>query len=121
MITKQDIEKGLNSHVLWKQRLLDAVIIGKSEFKVEQVQVDNGCEFGKWLYGLSKQDQNSTDFQSVKDLHADFHKSAAKILNLALSGKRMEAQNHLDYKSEYSRLTGKLVLALNNWKNSIKQ
>ena len=119
MITKESIDAALTAHSQWKKRLQEAVEKGKSEFQVNVVQKDNACQFGQWLNTLSGNDTKSEDFIKVKHLHAEFHKTAASILELALSDKKPEALKKLEFGGAYGQITGKLVLALNSWKNKI--
>ena len=53
MSTTDAITKGIGAHGMWKQRILDAIKTGKSEWTPEIVCQDNQCEFGKWLYSCS--------------------------------------------------------------------
>jgi methyl-accepting chemotaxis protein len=117
MLTKDSIDAALAAHSQWKKRLLEAVSTGKSEFKPETVKLDNACQFGQWLYGMSDAEQKSEDYLKVKQLHAEFHKIAGSILQLAVSGKKDEAHAKLDPGGEYGKAAGKLVLALQTWKD----
>jgi len=119
MISKEEIDSALTAHGLWKKRLLDAIEKGTSEFKVYVVNKDNACQFGQWLYSLSEEEKSSQDFMKIKDLHAEFHKTAAAILELAMNGKKEEALKKMEYGGGYGQITGKLVLALNEWKNKL--
>jgi methyl-accepting chemotaxis protein len=119
MVTKEAIDSALTAHAQWKKRLQDAVSTGQSEFKPEVVKTDNACQFGQWLYGLPQGDTKSEDYSKVKTLHAEFHKIAGNILQLALSGKKEEALKKLEYGGEYGSTTGKLVLALQSWKEKL--
>ena len=119
MIKKEEIDAALNAHAQWKQRLIDAIATGKSEFKPDVVKADNTCQFGKWLYGLTKADTQSEDYSTIKELHAHFHKVAGEILQSALSGKKEEALKRIDYGGDYGTASGKLVLALQRWKSKI--
>jgi hypothetical protein len=119
MVTKDAIEAALSAHSLWKKRLQDAIATGQSEFKADAVKRDNTCQFGLWLYGLHGEDTKSDDYQKVKALHADFHMIAGDILALALSGKKDEALMKLGSGGPYGSATGKLVLALQAWKDKL--
>ncbi len=119
MIPKEAIDAALAAHTQWKKRLQDAVASGRSDFKVNDVRKDNVCEFGRWLYGLSESERQINACKEVMGLHAEFHKTAAEILELALQGKKEDAQKQLEYGGTYSHISGKLVLALNAWKNSL--
>jgi len=119
MISKDAIEAALAAHAQWKKRLQDAIATGQSEFKADVVSRDNACQFGQWLYSLSKEDTASNEFQTIKSLHADFHKTAGEILELALAGKKDEALKRLNPGGSYGQVSGKLVLALNDWKSKV--
>lgn len=119
MVTKEAIDSALSAHSQWKIRLHDAATSGTSEFKVEIVKKDNECQFGKWLYSFSQEEMKSEDYQKIKTLHSEFHMIAGDILNLATSGKKNEAMKLLEFGGSYGVTTGKLVLALNNWKNKL--
>lgn len=116
MVSKEEIDAALAAHSLWKKRLLDAITTGQSEFQVEIVKKDNACQFGKWLYSLPDEVKNETDFTKIKDLHAEFHKTAATILEFAVTGQKETALKKMETGGGYGSITGKLVLALNDWK-----
>ena len=73
MLTKEELEAALEAHAHWKRRLFDAISKGKSDYKVELVRQDSGCQFGQWLYSLSQAEMKSEDFKKVQKLHAEFH------------------------------------------------
>jgi len=120
MLKKEAIEAALTAHSAWKARLLDAINNGESEFKPDVVKKDNACLFGQWLYKLSPEEAQGEDFVKVKALHAEFHEVASEILKLAVSGKKEEAIKKLEPGGGYGNISGKLVLALNNWKGKLK-
>jgi hypothetical protein len=111
------IEKAIAAHGAWKIRLVQAIENCSSEFNPTTVSLDNQCEFGKWLYGeIPPEARKSQHYDKVKTIHADFHKEAGRILNLATQGKKEEAQKAVASGSKYSLLTGNLALALGQWK-----
>jgi hypothetical protein len=114
-----EIDKALLAHGTWKRRLLDAVQSGKSDFSVNQVQVDNRCEFGKWLYGLPSEVRESAIGKEIQAVHADFHTEAARILDMALKGQRAPALEALELQSKYAAISGRLALAMQKWKHKL--
>ncbi len=119
MVYKEAIDAALTAHAQWKKRLQDAIIIGKSEFQADMVKRDDACQFGKWLNEISADVKTSEDFMKIKTLHAEFHKVAGEILGLALSGNKEEALKKLEHGGGYGSTSGKLVIALNNWKSKL--
>lgn len=120
MANIQEIDKAIAAHGMWKVRLKSAISTGTSEVPVATIRVDNQCPFGKWLYGetLSASDKATPSYKAVKDLHAEFHKVAAKVAELAVSGKKDDAENILS--QEFAAASVKLTAAMMEWKKTSK-
>jgi hypothetical protein len=116
---KEDIDKALAAHGAWRQRLITAIATGNSDVQVSQVQVDNVCAFGKWFYSLPPAARAGEISAKVQKLHAEFHVEAAKILGMALAGKKAEAEKAMAFGGLFMDISGKLSLALNQWKSSV--
>jgi hypothetical protein len=123
MIDSVEIDKALEAHGAWKDRLMEAVYSGKVDVPVANIRTDNQCAFGKWLYGttLTDEDRATEHYSNVVRLHAEFHKVAAQIAGLATVGKRSEAQRMLEFGNEYTKVSGQLSLALKRWKESVRK
>lgn len=119
MANKEELDKAIAAHGQWKIRLKTSIDTGKSETPVETIRLDNQCVFGKWLYGLSAADKASTHFQKVKELHAEFHKTAASVTEKAVSGKKAEAEKMIGFGGEYATISSKLTAAMMAWKMSL--
>lgn len=118
MINKEEIDKAIGAHGMWKVRLKQAIETGKSDVSVETIRQDNQCNFGKWLYGatLGATDKASGHYKSVRELHAEFHKCAARVAELALSGDKAKAEQMLSLSGEFSATSSKLTAAMMEWK-----
>jgi len=92
---------------------------GGSEHSPEVVGKDDVCKFGQWLYSLPAEEQKAKHFQTVKLLHAEFHKAAAEVLGLVLKGNKPEASKCMEYGGTYFSASGKLQLELNRWKQEL--
>jgi hypothetical protein len=122
MASVEDLDKAIEGHEIWKIRLKSAIDSGKIEIPIEIMCTDNQCEFGKWLYGkgISSKDKSSAHYKSVKLLHSAFHRAAAQVANLALSGKRDEAEKMIAHDGEYTKISSKLIQAMTEWKLASK-
>jgi len=118
MSTKDAITKGIGAHGMWKQRLIDAIKTGKSEWTPSVVCQDNQCDFGKWLYSCTASEKTSEHYENIKELHANFHKTAAEVLTLALAGKKNEAEAAIGNDSEYKSISASLTMEMIKWKSS---
>jgi len=119
MNLKEAITKGIGAHGLWKQRLIDAINTGKSQWTPASVCQDNQCDFGKWLYTTSPADRKSPHFEKVRGLHAQFHKTAADILKLALASKKQEATAAIGDNSTYRTLSTNLTKEMMAWRDQV--
>ena len=90
------------------------------EFSVPLVRDDNPCDFLKWFYKLPFDIRKSDLGTNIQQYHADFHTEAAKISQLALKGKKEDALQLLEAGSKYASISGKLYLALKQWKQTIR-
>ena len=118
MSIQEEIEKGIGAHGLWKQRLVDAIETGESDWAPEDVCRDDKCAFGQWLYSCSPTDKSSPFYEDVRTLHAKFHKKACGILKMALEGHKQEAESEMVIGSEYRKISSTLTLKLIEWKDT---
>jgi hypothetical protein len=105
--------KIINSHVMWKQRLLEHMD-GASQQKLDPAVVrrDDLCELGKWLHNDGKAYAETDHFPVVKDNHAHFHDFAARIVELIDAGNLDAAKDLLN--GEYAKISRQLQLRLSS-------
>lgn len=108
------VEKAIGAHAQWKVRLRQAVDSGTSDISVPDASSDRKCAFGQWLYGgtLVKAFDRSPTAQRIRQLHADFHKEAGRILGLAVAGRRREAEAALAITEPFNGISSQLVAQL---------
>lgn len=116
MSIQEEIQRAIEAHARWKRELHSAIESGKSEFAVENVCQDNRCAFGQWLYAQDTATEASPRFQCIRTTHADFHREAARILGLALAGKKVEAKKAFAYGSAFTGISAKLTAEMTAWK-----
>jgi hypothetical protein len=115
----RDIESAIANHAKWATHLTKAITDAQLEIPLATIGSDDVCEFGQWLYGaeVSEEDRASADFQTVRDLHAEFHKVAREVAELAASSNRFAAYTLLY--GEYMAISGRLSIALSAWKERL--
>jgi hypothetical protein len=117
-----DIEKltlAIAAHAKWKHLLKEVIDSQKCDRTVESVKADSLCDFGKWMMSLSAAERSSKHWQAIHKLHAEFHVAAAKVLDLALKGKREEANAELSMQGAFTRVSSQLTVAVSNWKREL--
>ncbi len=112
----RDLLNALAAHRKWKERLDLAIKTGKSDFKPEIVKLDDRCDFGKWLYHqTSPEEQRSSYYQTVKQLHAKFHFEIAHILELTSRGEHEQAKLEMAFGGGFAATSGELISNLTAW------
>jgi len=113
---REEIQKAIGSHALWKGHLQSAIASGKSEFTVADVAAPDKCEFAKWLDSLAGTNpQSNSRHEKVQRLHGAFHKEAARVLAQALAGDRDAAMKAMGEGKPYSVCSANLTAEMMNW------
>ncbi len=122
MIDVEMIQKAIATHAKWKARLRTAVSTGEFDVTPAVVRADNRCEFGKWLYGpdFAAADKETQNYRAAADLHAKFHQEAAKIVELATSGNKDEAERAMGLEGSYTKASSALTRELVRWRVSLE-
>ena len=116
MTLENEIIKAIEAHWKWKMRLRSAIDSGKLDANPVEVAKDNICDFGRWLYGstIPNTERTSADYPSVRELHADFHKCAANVLECVANGQKAQADALMT--GEYAEVSVALIAAMTKWK-----
>ena len=121
MIDSGNIVRAIASHAKWKYRLGQAIKTGTSEWTVSTVRLDDQCEFGTWLRSIPSTEQHPEHRETVQTLHGEFHRAAADVLELALSGRRNEAEAAIAPNSRFAEASKRLTLAMMAWKADVER
>ncbi|MBI5034477.1 MAG: chemotaxis protein CheW [Chloroflexi bacterium] len=117
MDMNKQLSDALVAHRKWKDYLMQAVQSGQSDYQPAVVRKDNQCDFGKWLHhDISNEIRQSETYQTVLKLHASFHFETARILELALSGRKTEAEQALGLGNNWRKLSAELTSQLLSWR-----
>jgi hypothetical protein len=116
---KQDITKFIGQHGLWKSRLRQAIDSGNSSHDAARVRRDDDCDFGKWLKGLPAQERTSQHFRTASSLHSEFHREAARVLELVAVGKKAEADKAIAIGGSFATASSKLTQEMTAWMNGL--
>jgi len=118
----EQINKAIATHGMWKARLRNAIETGVSEFEPETVRTDNHCDFGKWLHEKVPEVLKSTSiYETVLEYHAEFHVEASRVLALALTGDKEEAEKSMSSSSKFAAISAALTTTMIEWKKEILQ
>lgn len=119
MVDVEKLNLAIAAHAKWKHLLKEVIDSQKCDRTLDSVKADSQCDFGKWLMSLSGADRTSVHWQTIHKLHAEFHIAAAKVLEMALKGKRDEATAELSMHGAFTRVSSQLTVAVSNWKREL--
>jgi len=120
MAIKDQIRNGIGAHGVWKQHLESAIEGEHLLFSYDVIERDDCCELGKWLYSdtIPPQVRSSQHYQTVRDLHADFHRVASIVARLSESDKQ-RAKTVIE--GEFKDASLKLTTHMMKWINEIHE
>lgn len=117
---QDEIAKAIESHAHWKSKLRMAIELGVSEFTPDQVREDKNCMFGEWLHHYIEDAYRDTpEYREIVSLHANFHKEAGEILELALNGNAKEADRRMKIGGRFSAYSETLIRKMRAWQESL--
>lgn len=114
----EQINEAIASHGLWKSRLKKAIGTGESEWSVDELRKNAICAFGTWLHDLPADVQATDHWRGVHELHTRIHEQAAEVLELALAGRKAEAEAAIRFGSPFAVTSAKLTAAMTAWRNA---
>ncbi|HYA36093.1 MAG TPA: CZB domain-containing protein [Candidatus Binataceae bacterium] len=118
MSIQDQIKSAIAAHGMWKARLTSAIDSGSSDVSPATIQLDDHCEFGKWLhYGEAAKFKDSPHYTRCLALHRQFHLVAAKVLMLALSGKKEQAARSMGPMGDWTNASADLTKAMMEWRS----
>lgn len=114
------INEALQAHTAWRMKLTTAIRMGGLDTPPTDIACDNKCAFGQWLYGpaINEETRDRKPYQVTRRLHAEFHKVASEVAELAEGGRRGEAFALLD--GEFTARSETLFRALTKWSAEAK-
>ncbi|NOU23141.1 MAG: CZB domain-containing protein [Methyloglobulus sp.] len=108
-----NFKTAIEAHQKWKARLKDVIEGNSSEtLDVSMICRDDQCLLGKWIHGDGgKQFGVLNEFIELQKNHANFHKCAGHVLELAQAGKKSEADQNLSV-GPYAQVSLQVVMNL---------
>nr|WP_318384882.1 CZB domain-containing protein [uncultured Enterobacter sp.] len=86
------LEDAIAFHIAWRERWLTALRERRGdEFDVSQVSNDAVCKVGQWIYKDGASLAVYPEYEDFRELHAQFHLCAGKIVELHKNGHFLDA------------------------------
>ena len=111
------LRSAIEAHGAWKNRLAEAIRLSTvpAGFDIATVRRDDACAFGQWLHSGEAAALDRTRAQKVTALHADFHRSAAEVLEAVARRDLAEARERVQSAEGSATVAARLMNALMDW------
>ena len=101
----------VEAHIKWKVRLNDYINGNRNEpLDPAAIACDDRCDLGKWIYANLDNFKEHPTFLTVQRDHAEFHKTAAGIIELCHGGEQQMAADNLN--GPYTRISRKVITGI---------
>lgn len=115
-----DFDEAIRSHLGWKIKLSGYLRNPDISLKVADIQVDNNCALGHWIYGDGDKYKQMAEYGKLKYEHAKFHMAAGEVVRNADSGQTKSEEVALGAKSDYAAASDAVVRAILDMKKKTK-
>jgi hypothetical protein len=114
-----DLTDAVNAHTDWKIRLRGA-ISDRSTLDLDTIASDDRCEFGRWLYGASRERYGALPaHRDCLVAHARFHLCAADVAASINAGEYSKAEQMLAAGTRYALASRAIVLAIETLRRQV--
>ncbi|MCF7988662.1 MAG: CZB domain-containing protein [Methylovulum sp.] len=118
---REDLDKALHKHAEWKVKFRSA-ITHHEKMDVATISKDNCCEFGKWLYGETKQQLGHLEsYTECLAKHAMFHIEAGKVATAINDNRFTDAHAMLSTESGFVSASSAVGVAIMRLKKDVEQ
>ena len=111
-----NFDKAIVAHSAWKAKLKAYLAKPDGSISYSDVQSDQKCELGQWIYGEGKKFSKSPAYATLKEQHAKFHACTAAVIQKVDKKLPISEENALGMKSEFFTFSMAVVNAIANMK-----
>jgi methyl-accepting chemotaxis protein len=117
---REQIEKAITAHSVWKVRLTRSIEMDHLEMNADVARLDDQCPLGQWLHqGIDPNARASSYYQQASDLHAKFHHAAADVLALAAHRHHDEALAAMEMGTTFKSTSTHLIEVMTAWQETL--
>jgi methyl-accepting chemotaxis protein len=106
------LNAAITSHARWKGQLTEAIDRGQLPDPIS-VRADDRCDLGKWIHGAGTAYQTEVEYQNLKLLHAQFHETAASVVEIIINDNKANAKVELE-SGTLAEASMKVINAISN-------
>ncbi len=111
-----NFDKAIVSHSAWKAKLKAYLAKPDGSISQSEVQSDQKCELGKWIYGEGKIWSKSPAYITLKEQHAKFHAAAGAVIQKIEQEIPISEENAVGTRSDFFTFSMAVINAITNMK-----
>ncbi len=104
-----DLDSAIVAHSSWKNKLKTYLEKKDGSLKASEVQSDQNCPLGQWIYGEGQKIGSDPTFRELKKQHTKFHTVAEGLVRKVDSGQSVAQDLEVGSKSEFLACTATVV------------
>ena len=112
-----NFDDAIKAHSAWKMKLSTYIAKPDGSLKVVEIEPDNKCALGQWIYGEGAKHSALPEYGTLKSEHTKFHKCAAAVVKKADAGQNVTEEVTLGGKSEFAQASSAVVSAIMKMKS----
>mgnify|MGYP003406294970 CR=1 FL=1 len=107
-----NFDDAIKAHATWKMKLQTYISKPDGSLKANEVEPDNKCALGQWIYGEGSKYSALPEYTALKNEHARFHKAAAGVIKKADSGQNVKEETAIGAASDFGSASTSVVAAI---------
>jgi Chemoreceptor zinc-binding domain len=115
-----NFDEAITTHSMWKNKLKAYLTHPDGSLKPADVQADNKCALGQWIYTEGKRWSANPQYATLVSEHAKFHAAAAAVLRKADSGEAIPEELATGTKSDFGRASVAVVNAISRLRREVQ-
>jgi hypothetical protein len=104
-----DFDHAIAAHSAWKAKLKAYLKNPDLSLKAADVERDDKCVLGQWIYGEGKQWMTLPSYSDLRIEHAKFHRAAAAVVRKADCGQSVTEEITLGARSDFTIASAAVV------------
>lgn len=116
-----NFDEAIKAHTIWKMKLSTYINNPDKSLNYKTVCQDNVCDLGKWIYGEGSKYFSNQNFLKLKQIHGEFHREAANIIQKSDTHQDVREEVMLGSKSKFSNLSNEIVTILMQMRKFVEQ
>ena len=104
-----NFDEAIRAHSAWRLKLSVYLRKPDGSLKAEQIQPDNRCALGQWIYGERSRLSQYPEYATLRSEHATFHEAAAEVVRKADSGQSVTEEIAIGGQSKFAHTSNAVV------------